>query len=355
MKSVKFSLYLKSPIASPPEDCFYQNRFILPGSMLRGALATHYLAVRGKDSDFDEIFIEGENQFPFLFPVDRSGEPMRKAPKTAAACKRKGKKHGIVSTIGDLMESTILPQCPECKQDVKPMDDYLGDDPMPVKRSYVGHTAIHEKTNTALPHAFFRELLLDPEKVEGDGRAHFCGYGRLSEKSHSLLSEICRDHTLMLGKSKTRGKGWGRLEIKEAGQELERKALEDKNRFTIHCITPLIVLDEFLRPSTRPLIEWRGECLRPVYLEVATVFVRGWSVVHGLPKMEDVAVDMGSVFIFDKTEPLKNDEVFAGFAGQLEEIGLGERKIEGFGKIKIDDAIVIDPQEVHHAGTRHIA
>lgn len=343
VKSVKFSLTLDSPICCDEEDCSYQENFILPGSMIRGALANLYLSAIGKDQNFDSIFLQ-ENQFPFLFLTDKNGEPGKFAPKTTMACKRKGKEHDIQSYALDLIEPLPPMQChrKDCGNDLKPFSGYLGPEKENWQIRYTTHTAIHSKTDTALPHALFREMLMEYKSQEKRKETDFCGYGLLSDQSYFLLKELCKQHQILLGKARTRGKGWGKMSLEEKKPEITRKSLPDKDLFTLHCLSPVILLDEFLRPTCR--FVWKGSVLNWKASQNSTSAIRGWNVIQGLPKMEDIAIDLGSVFLFQKEESLKEEAAFARFIEEIEEKGIGERRIEGFGKVRINDSIVIDPK-----------
>ena len=355
MQRIRFSLQLESSISCHLEQAYYQEQFIIPGSTIRGAIANLYLMARGKDEKFDSIFNRSSNRFPFLFAAYKD-ELMIKAPRTTGACKRHLKNHPLVPRVRDLCENMDKEKVVECicKQPVKPYTDYIGKGKPSLEKSYVGHTAIHEKTNTALPHAYFRELLISPIGKE----VHFCGYGYLDNESYEIIRELC-ENEIMIGKSKSRGRGWGKLILEEAPFQLNlypeekiQKALqsESKDIFSVHCVTPCIFLDSFLRPTPIPPIEWKGNISlaskKEDSFDVSMKAIEGWSVVHSLPKVKDMAVDIGSVYLFKKNEALKNEDEFQKFVETKEKEGLGERKIEGYGEIRINDKSVFAPEEV---------
>ncbi|NUM34600.1 MAG: hypothetical protein HUU50_08655 [Candidatus Brocadiae bacterium] len=345
MKSIKFSLTLDSPICCDEEDCAYQENFILPGSMIRGALANLYLSAIGKDQNFDSIFLQ-DNQFPFLFLANTSGEPGKYAPKTTMACKRKGKEHTLQSYVEDLVKPLPPMQCTKksCGNDLKPFSGYLGTEKENWQIRFTTHTAIHTKTDTALPHALFREMLIEYKERDKDKqkKPDFCGYGLLSEQSYSILKNLCEQYQILLGKSRTRGKGWAKMSLEEKKPEISRKSLENKDYFTLHCLSPAIMLDEFLRPAL--FFQWKGKELKLVASQNSICSIRGWNVIQGLPKVEDIAIELGSVFLFQKDDSLKEESAFAQFIEEIEEQGIGERRIEGFGKVRINDSIVVDPK-----------
>jgi len=67
--------------------------------------------------------------------------------------------------------------------------------------------------------------------------------------------------------------------------------------------------------------------------------IRGWQASWGLPKPDDVAIKMGSVFLYrytgDAFDELKD------FLNELSYIGVGLRREEGFGRVTFCDSLHI--------------
>jgi hypothetical protein len=72
---------------------------------------------------------------------------------------------------------------------------------------------------------------------------------------------------------------------------------------------------------------------------LSTHLVLGWNSAMKLPKEDAVAISRGSVFIFHSEQPLPIDEEtnLAHMLELIEKAGIGERRNEGFGKIRICD------------------
>lgn len=69
-----------------------------------------------------------------------------------------------------------------------------------------------------------------------------------------------------------------------------------------------------------------------IYCNATTRQISGWSSLWGLPKADELAIAMGSVFLFGlKEEP--NWQVLA----TVQEKGIGSRLTEGFGVVRIAD------------------
>lgn len=64
--------------------------------------------------------------------------------------------------------------------------------------------------------------------------------------------------------------------------------------------------------------------------------VMGWQQLWGLPRIQEYALEAGSVLLFASTQPL--NEELAQALSLLEERGIGQRRAEGFGRICISDS-----------------
>jgi CRISPR-associated protein Csx10 len=69
--------------------------------------------------------------------------------------------------------------------------------------------------------------------------------------------------------------------------------------------------------------------------------VTGWNIALKLPKEDEVAISKGSVFLFvtKPGETISEPEVkpLSDLLEQIEKSGIGERRNEGFGKVRICD------------------
>ncbi len=83
------------------------------------------------------------------------------------------------------------------------------------------------------------------------------------------------------------------------------------------------------------LLEIPLEGLEQVYQNASIKRVMGWQELWGTPRMNEYAIDTGSVFLFRCMTPLTQPVLDALF--RLEEQGIGKRRAEGFGRIFISD------------------
>ena len=72
-----------------------------------------------------------------------------------------------------------------------------------------------------------------------------------------------------------------------------------------------------------------------LYQAASTKRVTGWNELWGTPRMNEYAIDTGSVFLFSSTVEMNEPLCEALF--KLEEEGIGERRAEGFGRLRISD------------------
>lgn len=73
-----------------------------------------------------------------------------------------------------------------------------------------------------------------------------------------------------------------------------------------------------------------------VYQNAGQRRVIGWNALFGLPKAAEWAISMGSVFLFGYDGTI--DDCFYQNLYDIEQIGIGKRKSEGFGQVTVADA-----------------
>jgi CRISPR-associated Csx10 family RAMP protein len=109
------------------------------------------------------------------------------------------------------------------------------------------------------------------------------------------------------------------------------------------CYSHVVLHD----PLGRARLQIHGEDLAAVGLgEASLVFhsasvvhVQSWSSLWGLPKADDWAIGMGSVFLL--ALPRADDATFAAL-WQLQQQGVGLRRAEGFGIVSVANQVHLD-------------
>jgi CRISPR-associated protein Csx10 len=242
------------------------------------------------------------------------------------------------------------------------------------------HTGIDRESGTV------REGILYNRQVFEEG-SKFWGEIRLVDEAlvtsfNSFLQEVKGSELLRLGTGRTRGMGKVRInvEIKETNTVEDRltnlkRRVEDLDAFTHKTITkfgagaediqklskqfffaltlhsPVILTDEFLRYRSRIDVEALYELfgiaydkqneqtnvynLKSVYSNFSYRRVTGWQELWGTPRTNEYAIDTGSVFLFQCDKDKREKVLDALF--NLEELGIGNRRAEGFGRVCVSD------------------
>lgn len=117
---------------------------------------------------------------------------------------------------------------------------------------------------------------------------------------------------------------------------------QDTFFFALTLHSPLILTDDLLRyrgtidetTLTDLLDDYKLPNLKLLYHTASVRRVTGWQELWGLPRVNDYAIDTGSVFLFSCSS-LSEDDQRALYT--LDEQGAGKRRAEGFGRICISD------------------
>jgi CRISPR-associated protein Csx10 len=357
----------------------------LPGSSLRGAIAAKYLReVGNQDSaDFQRIFVDQPISFPNLLPtLEKERIVPKPLPLTAASCKRysgfchsEKTSHGVLDTLAEKVLEAYYPQflrpsvCPTCNNDIKPYSGFwndLLDQPKRYKPSmvYQKHTGIDRTSGTIAQQVFYVTQAIADYAFEGNHykKQYFSGRIHLTNQESDILLPLL-ESSIFAGADRTRGMGEFTLTLEDyhmpmldienwnesfkgilktlLENHIDSAALDsllDGYYFTINLDADAILVDSFLRPSAQPdhFFESIPESDIRYILKVArSKSIRGWNSAWGLPKADDLAVSMGSVYLFkydgNNVPQLKQE------LDQLRLRGVGLRKSEGFGRISICD------------------
>jgi CRISPR-associated Csx10 family RAMP protein len=181
----------------------------------------------------------------------------------------------------------------------------------------------------------------------------------LFNELRGFAEEVAAEGLLRLGNNRTRGFGRivisrftkleeeGSDEIAERARAFDRKFREAANDFGIatpHSFyLPLTLLSDAIIPEFPQCYclqvtgdylakQWGLTGAELVYQNAGRRRVMGWSELWGLPKADEWAIAMGSVFLFGLPEE-PDFEVLTRMQSQ----GIGSRRSEGFGQIHIAD------------------
>jgi len=203
----------------------------IPGTTLRGALATIYLQQHGQvDDTFNLLFLNEQHcRFGPLDPADNI------YPLTMSACKRHPESHPKVDQLpyrialhlnqGKIRNETHkrYRECraPDCQADLK---GYVGfwqtegeqvRDHTPEAEYVAAHVGIDRTTATAADGIFYTLEALTARSPRNNGHADLIGWVQASDEAVRALKAILDEEegTVYLGHHRTRGYGRVRLEI----------------------------------------------------------------------------------------------------------------------------------------------
>lgn len=369
----------------------------IPASAVRGAIAAHYLQTEGEDEVFRQMFVAGKVSFPDLLPSTEK-EPGRLLPATARLCKRYGWKHRASLTDALLrLKLTENPEsfeglqdpaweyCPErdCrdinKRDRVPHGYVTATlEPVAAEKRLLTGTAINRATGTAESGMLFsQEALVEDQLFKGLFKGVLRFYGDDAPGLQARLEQVLYVGTrLRIGAARSRGLGlaevqewqdpWGGPELESRigafNQALKRLAERYKRPvdgavyFAMTLESHLILRDRTgqavtslsRRPDLSPLLGLDGVTLdRHVILPAV---VRGWNAQQGFPRADEPSLGRGSVLLF-RIDPGYEAGVYERLAS-IEHDGLGQRRGEGFGRVRVCDPFHYDfvLQEMEDAG-----
>lgn len=326
--------------------------------------------------------------------------PVYPLPMTAQSCKRfpgffndeaDERPHGVrdslldwatfeLGRLADLKTATLLealkPQ-KQCQHCGKPMERFAGyyrsEDGRPVESASVDtrlqtHTGINRDTGTV------QEGILYNRRVFNE-HTRFWGAIKLpddlADTFQQFIVEVGRSGLVRVGTGRTRGLGKVHLSMQSLdghhNPDTFRESLDNFNKtlryraegvfskgftaqlkpfyFALTLHSPVILRDDLLRyrgtideVTLAKLLDIPGDSPNPfklIYRAAGTKRVTGWNELWGTPRMNEFAIDTGSVFLFESSVGLDEDLLQALF--NLEEQGIGQRKAEGFGRVRVSD------------------
>lgn len=127
--------------------------------------------------------------------------------------------------------------------------------------------------------------------------------------------------------------------------------INDRSIFTINLLSDAILHENGWIPTT----EFSAAMLRDLTGIEATLcraytqptITGGWHVTWRRPKQTEIAVVMGSLYVFEARTPLSTHDCEQ--LAHLELDGIGERRSEGYGHIQICDTFHLHTEETTHA------
>ncbi len=354
-----------------PNSQFLSTVDYISGSVIRGALA-EYMKRLGKESSIKKLV---ENSyFSFFYPSNSPETPSYPFPLTSLTCKNNpgfksdGEEcHGVFSQlipIIALKELKLLGaefpvdlnfKCDNCGSRMDGITGFYmkGDYYKKVKTEKFSQTkiALNRLTKTSEKGLIYSITALKPEKLFFIGSVY--SEEPVAEKIEEALN------TVGVGSHTTRG--YGRVEaqiikppvfeslderiklfnetLRKVWAELLSIALDKSNLpkepedeyFTIDLLSPSI-LDDNNMPTLNLKLDFKSESLKQILFLAQPVFISGWSTAYNYFKPTTYGAAAGSVYVY-KTS--KNLGELIPLLEKLELDGIGRRRGEGYGEVKI--------------------
>ena len=375
----------------------------VPGSALLGGFAsTHILARPQKKDEFADFFLKEKIIFGNLYPsncsksnrlanpIDQSNSPVRPLPRTARSCKRFGgfsfhaqadddARHGVWDSLiawsqfalSSKQNISLLEQLQYCRNCKEPIDTFSGfyrqgtisgqwGTPDVGKGLFTRTGVSRERGAAAEGVIYSREFLRDGSEFQGEWAID----NSIAQDLEDYLDEVSGG-LLRVGHNRTRGLGKLVLPdlqqftpdiatvIERRAKDFDAKLKQDVGAEARHVFyLPLTLTSDCILPDgfgryslqISPEIlakEWGINGAELIYCNAASRRVIGWNVLWGLPKADELAIAMGSVFLVAlSAEP--DWQVLASNQSK----GLGIRRAEGFGTIRIADEFHLEASGV---------
>lgn len=318
----------------------------LPGSTLRGALATMYTASFGVDADFEMLFERGI-RFGNGRPAPDPDHPaLLPRPRSTMRCKADPSHFEwdpVLSTaLADpaaYRERRQLPpaQCDECGGRLSYQPGWWH----PRDRSY--QVPVGDSTRTAMADGTAVAGALYSQRDIPTSTRFVADLVGETQWLTMLTQRLTLEATprLRLGRSKSTNGTVVIVDCQHGDAPSSRveytlfdAPLMGARGLALILASPAILLDPFMRPTVNLGIVLPGYELVDTLLDTEQVL--GWNSGQGLPKVPDLAVSAGSVFLYANREVAEEPSAAVLKALRaLVDRGVGLRRQEGFGDVHL--------------------
>ncbi len=363
MKAITFPLHTKQPLLAtsfqgdPNSDVSYSY---IPGSMIRGAIIGRYM----KHHNLSEIDLENEqvqrlffdsNQVKYLNAYLLSQKQQRTLP---------------------ILRSWFRDKETELNEDVQTINVYdfsvERNEGEPETPKFVGEGFWTKESGLVKYYKEKRRINIHNRRDRTKGRStQITGEGEIfrydaidagqtfqavilcEERDTHLLELLHKSSDIWLGGSQSAGYGHTKIahiQTHENWNEVvSAESRSEHENFTITLLSDLILRDEWGQYAIIPPSEQQTSTslqkaletaltriigqdikLQPKVSFTSSTLIGGFNRKWGLPLPQVPALAAGSVFVFE------NLEITAEQIEKLETAGLGERKIDGFGRIAVN-------------------
>ncbi|GAC1461887.1 MAG: hypothetical protein NVS4B12_08710 [Ktedonobacteraceae bacterium] len=371
------------------------HRFWLPAKkeefgelFLRGRILYPNLYPAVVDTTFDAW----QNMYLPVYPIPKTAQTCKRYGGFLYPELEGNARHGVRDTLIDWALFKLSAQVDIQENDFEPWSAFLKyrrcifcGEPMDCFHGYYRRDEASNRMLATTAHAARLQTHIKVDRESGTTRGgalysrqvfdegtKFWGALKLVDDSlasllKDFINQVSSAGLVRVGSDRTRGMGKVRIEVVESREAVQErlatfvvrlqsfnivlvenlaqwglKSFQRNYFFSVTLHSPLILNDDFLRYRStidadilRELLGVPWEGLEQVYQNASMKRVMGWQELWGTPRMNEYAIDTGSVFLFQSATLPDQSVLDALF--RLEEQGAGKRRAEGFGCLRISD------------------
>ncbi|WEU40289.1 MAG: CRISPR-associated RAMP protein Csx10 [Candidatus Odinarchaeum yellowstonii] len=359
----------------------------ISGAIVRGTLA-EYMILNGRKSEIKNLV--KNIRFGFLYPSYHPDILSYPIPLTALTCKsdfgfKSNKGHGVFDQLIPLIAFKELEKqgakfpvaftfkCKECMGRMENINGYYIKDEnykiIRTERYTQTKTAINRIRKSAEEKMIYSVTAIKP-KVYIENKPHDIFFNGKIYPESEIVDEVLKAlNSIGIGSHTTRGYGKvsaRRISVKEHEplikriQSFNEKLSEvwsellsivksdslpkepDATYFSVDLISPAI-LDDNGVPTLKLTIPVKGDKIEPILFSTKPVYLSGWSTSWTLPKPSTYGAAPGSTYVFKINKSLDD---FTPVLERLEFEGIGKRRDEGYGEVKICSAFHMEVNQI---------
>lgn len=348
MKVLPFTLLLREPVLAtapggdPNTD---ESEKFIPGSAIRGALASRYRQTHKADAAFHQLFLNGKTCFLDAYPAGEKWVRTLPPPRYWATLKDAGDK--IYNLAKDIVPKDEIPK-PVKQAFIEIAEDKVV--PMAIDYEIAVHTARDRELGRATEES--GELFRYRALATGQ---QFTGAIVVENTDDvTTLQNLLASGELVLGGSRSAGYGLTRVTVgKEAEAWLSWReksfgkvtAVAAGDTFVVYLASDAILRDPETGQETADILSILQKCwpahkistAPEPYAFASMGWVGGFNQKWGLPLPQTWAARRGSVWLLEAKQSLTVDDITT-----LEQAGIGERRAEGYGRVIINPHCFVD-------------
>ena len=326
--SLKILLKSESELMLSKQNAEDSESYI-PGSNILGSIAKKYLEVNPIDfnnitDEYINLFLNGKVIYTNAYITNEEGKQFYPIPFSYAKVKNTNDR--FYNKMFDVEEDGIQLTAITNKFVTFDENSYIKDVEMSenyhhqrAKDNKIGRTLQSENGGTLYQY-----------NVIGANQYFLATITGKAKYLRKILPYIKINDVLRVGKSKNTE--YGKIRIKEIKEVKDRLELKEYNKFAVILTSDVILLDNGKPTTNKEKMVGKIKNILGQNIKLERAFINyttvsGYNIIWNLPKEQQEAFKAGSVLVFNAEEPIKAKEEYV----------IGQRKAEGYGRIKIMD------------------